>query len=274
MKCLSSVYLFPPACPFEIIVVDNRSSDGSAAATEEQFPSVNLIRSEKNLGYALGNNRAFEEATGDILLTLNPDTQFIDDSLTKCVEFMKSHSDIAALGAKQLNPGHTVQRSIRGFPTFLGVFGDITGFGRLYPGSGFDSYRLNNFDYSKEQIAPQPMGTFLLFRKSMLAKVADVKQPFDSQFPIFFNEVDLLFRMQNEGLKCMYVPSISLLHWGGESTKQTKKIVIWESHLSLIRYWRKHLKGPLNRLILALLIPIIWAGAFIRAKGYSRGFRF
>ena len=164
------------------------------------------------------------------------------------------------------NDGET-QRSVRGFPSVSGIFGDITGLGKLVP--AFDSYRLTRFNYEKSQDAPQPMGTFLLFRRSVLEQIPG---PFDEQFPIFFNEVDLLKNMEANGWRCWYESGISIRHYGGESTKQVKKNMIWESHRSLIRYFSKNLRG-LARISLPFLSLAIWIGAFVRARGFHEGFR-
>jgi GT2 family glycosyltransferase len=114
------------------------------------------------------------------------------------------------------------------------------------------------------------MGTFLLFRREALP---DPKHPFDEGFPIFFNEVDLLFRMKSAGWDCLYTPNAQIFHHGGESTKQVKKSMIWESHRSLVRYLRKHSGTVASRLGLPFVAAAIYAAAFVRAKGYHAGFR-
>src|SRR5438874_10816212 len=84
-RCLMSIQEFAPKSPYEIIVVDNESSDGSAQMVADDFPSVRLEKNPNNVGYATANNQAFRLAKGDLLLTLNPDTEFFDDSLDKAV---------------------------------------------------------------------------------------------------------------------------------------------------------------------------------------------
>src|SRR5579883_1782889 len=81
LNCLESIRNHPPSSPFEVIVIDNASADGSYEAAMERFPEFKVIQSGSNLGYAEGNNLAFSKAAGDFCLTLNPDTIFEDDSL-------------------------------------------------------------------------------------------------------------------------------------------------------------------------------------------------
>lgn len=268
-KCLRSIEDNLPSEPVETIVVDNASSDGSAEMVRSEFPNVHLIASDKNLGYAAGNNLAFASASGEMLLTLNPDTEFVDASLDRAIAVMHSNPRFGALGARQVSTDGSTQYSVRGFPTVLGIAGDLLGI----TGGPFGSYRLPHFDYELEQPAPQPMGTFLLFRRDALEDVGDPMKPFDESFPIFFNEVDLLYRLAGAGWPALYSPNVRILHHGGEGTKQVRKSMIWESHKSLIRFLRKHRLRWWNAPAYGLVFGIVYLGAFVRARGYSAGFR-
>jgi GT2 family glycosyltransferase len=273
LACLSSLRENPPERPCEVIVVDNASNDGSASAVVERFPEVTLISAAANLGYATGNNLAFGAAKGEFLLTLNPDTTVFEDTLDAAVEALEEHSECGALGARLIGEDGETQSSVRGFPTFIGILGDVTGLGRILPHSAFGSYRLLSFDYETEQPAPQPMGTFLLFRRSALERVGDPAQPFDEDFPIFFNEVDLLYRLREAGFPCLYSPLVRVRHLGAASTRQVRKAMIWESHRSLLRFFRKHYMTPLNRIFFPLFAALVLGAAFVRARGWHAGFR-
>jgi len=270
--CLRSIYQHPPTGPWEVVVVDNASTDGSADMVRSDFPGVILVASAVNTGYAKGNNLAFAAAKGDFLLTLNPDTAFLDDSLDRVLKVLDDHPNLGCLGVKQIGVDGQVQSSVRGFPTVTGIFGDLSGLGAKLGGK-WDSYRLSRFDYTVEQLAPQPMGTFLLFRAIALASIGDVHRPFDEEFPIFFNEVDLLYRLKLAGWDCLYTPNASIKHYGGEGTKQRRKSMIWESHRSLVHYFRKHHGTGFGRVGLPFLAAGVYAAAFIRARGFHAGFR-
>jgi len=269
--CLQSIKAYPSSDPYEVVVVDNASQDGSAEMVRSEFPWVRLVASEKNTGYAAGNNLAFSVAKGEFLLTLNPDTEFVDNSLDRALAMMKRDGRVGCLGIRQVGLDGKTQKSVRGFPTVTGIFGDVTGLRKFL--RIFDSYRLARFDYEKTQFAPQPMGTFLLFRKEALETIGDSSRPFDEGFPIFFNEVDLLYRLYRAGWNCLYTPEAQILHHGGESTKQVRKSMIWESHRSLVRYMNKHHGTGLRGVGLPFLAAIIYLAAFVRARGYDAGFR-
>lgn len=256
----------------EVIVVDNNSQDESEAAVREQFPDVNLIQTGANTGYAAGNNIAFSQAKGDLLLTLNADTEMYEGTLDTAIRELQAHHDCGVLSVKFRGPEGEVQSSVRGFPTLKNLFGEILGIAKRKPGTEWASYSLPDFDYQKSQYAPQPMGTFLLFKREALEKVGSAKKPFDEQFPIFFNEVDLLKRLDDAGVKCWYCTETEVFHHHGSSTKQVRASMIWESHRSLVRYLKKHLRGA-ARIFLPLAALASYCGAFVRAKGYHAGFR-
>ena len=270
--CLRSIYANAPKEPFEVIVVDNASSDESAEMVRTEFTKALLIEAGNNTGYAHGNNMAAERARGDWLLTLNPDTEVLEGTLQNAIEKLRSNPKYGALGIQQIGMDGQVQPSVRGFPTFRGILGDMSGTGKLFGGS-LDSYRLTRFSYTTEQVAPQPMGTFLLFRREALAAVGDPGRPFDESFPIFFNEVDLLFRMAKAGWPCLYTPDVKIKHTGGGSTKLVRKNMIWESHRSLARFFEKHYRTPWTAPFLPLLRGFISLGALIRARGVHGGFQ-
>lgn len=270
--CLCSIERHPAGEPIEVIVVDNASADGSADMVREKHPSVTLIEPGSNTGYAQGNNLAMKAAHGEWMLTLNPDTELFEDTLDQAVAVLTSHPKAGALGARQIFTDGTTQASVRGFPTVLGILGDLTGLGKRFPHSRIGSYRLGGYDYEREQDAPQPMGTFLMFRRAALHSVNEAQSelaPYDESFPIFFNEVDLLYRLKSAGWKAIYSPKVRILHHGGEGTKQRRKEMIWESHRSLIRFFEKHHPSPL----LFLFKFIVSAGALVRARGVYAGFR-
>lgn len=270
--CLHSLTQFPASQPSEVIVVDNFSTDGSADMVANEFPFAKLVASKVNTGYAKGNNLGIAEAAGNWIVTLNPDTELVDNSLDIAIDRLVQNPRAGCLGIKQVGIDGATQQSVRGFPTVIGIFGDISGLGRSL-GGVFDSYRRARFDYEQEQLAPQPMGTFLLFRREALEAVGSTSKPYDENFPIFFNEVDLLYRLKKAGWDCLYTPKAQIRHHGGESTKQVRKSMIWESHRSLVRYLWKHSGTGLGVVGLPFVSVLIFAAAFVRAKGYHAGFR-
>ena len=133
-RCLSSVYRATGASlKVEVIVVDNASSDGSAAMVSEDFSQVRLIANEKNLGFTRGNNQAIAQSRGRYVLLLNPDTEVVDDALGTMVQYMDAHPQVGALGPQLLNPDGSVQSSRRRFPTMATAFLESTVLQQWFP---------------------------------------------------------------------------------------------------------------------------------------------
>jgi GT2 family glycosyltransferase len=205
---------------------------------------------------------------------LNPDVEFFDDSLRIAVAEMRERPDVGAMGIPLVDPdGVTTQASVRSFPRPSAIVPEMLGLSRLMPGV-FGQYRMHGFDYGRSQEVEQPMGTFVLYRAAALSDVSDKSDgPFDPQFPIFFNEVDLLQRIANAGWKIWYCAEARLKHHGGASTRQVRKPMIWESHRSLVRYYRKWYFRRWNAPLLWLFAGVVYLGAFVRARGWSEGFK-
>ena len=259
-ECLTALYQYPPAgSELEVLVVDNASTDGSAAMVASEFASVSLIGNSDNKGYAEGNNQALERATGDYLLLLNPDAVVHSDSLTNALAFMAQHPDAGALGCRLVGKDGETQRSVRGFPDPGPVLWDAVGLSRLFPRSRvFGAYRMTFFDYDRVSEVDQPMGSFLLLTRDARDKVGLM----DPQFPIFFNEVDWCWRAKREhGFPIYYTPDAVVTHYGGSSTRQVKAAMVRESHRSLLRFYDKHyarLMPPVKWLIRGAVLLNEW----------------
>lgn len=263
---LASLFRYPTDEPTQVIVVDNDPQGGAASSARSEFPDVIVVEPGTNTGYARGNNLGFAQARGDWILTLNPDTEVFEGTLDAAIACLKRWPTAGAVGARLVLPGGETQRSVRGFPTPANLLSEAVGLGRALPGTRFDAYRLRRFDYETEGPAPQPMGTFLIYRRAALVQVGDPSAPFDESFPIFFNEVDLLHRLAQVGWHAVYCPDARVLHHHGSSTKQVRPAMTWESQQSLVRYLAKHY----GRSVSAPLIPLVAATAWCSALARSR----
>ena len=251
-ECLQSLRDFPMADGVtEVVVVDNASTDGSVEMVRGRFPDVKLVANEHNAGYAEGNNQALRLGTGDYLLLLNPDVVFKGDVLTPSVAFMEARPEAGALGCKLLSADGSIQRSVRSFPDPLPVLFEYLGLARIFPKSKvFGRYRMTFLDYDSVAEVDQPMGSYLLIRRKALDQVGLL----DPDFPIFFNEVDWCFRaVRGHHWKIFYDGAISVIHYGGSSTRQVKPKMVSESHQSLIRFYKKHYRGKIPQLLYWLI---------------------
>lgn len=267
-NCLDSILVSARNSNLEIIVVDNNSSDETAKIVEQLYPQVTLIQNKKNLGYAKANNQGIGKVKGEYILLLNPDTQVLEDSLPLMYEFMEENPKVGALGPKFLNPDKTVQASCREFPTFSTLIWEFSSLSRLFPRSRvFGRWRMGHFNFDKQREVDQPMGSCLVLRRATLDDVGI----FDENFPMFFNDVDLCFRIKKRGWKIYFYPEAKVIHYKGASTKKAKAKMIWLSHLAFYKFFKKHKTGLANHLLLFLfLIPLILS-AWVRILFFHLG---
>jgi GT2 family glycosyltransferase len=256
-NCLDSIFLSQKNFSTEVIVVDNGSSDQTAKIVEKLYPQVKLIQNKTNSGYAKANNQGIEEAKGEYILLLNPDTQVLEDALSLMYEFMQENPEAGALGPKLLNPDKSVQSSCREFPTFSILVWEFSGLSRFFSKSRiFGKWRMGYFDFDKTREVDQPMGSCLMLRRKTLEDVGI----FDESFGMFFNDVDLCFRIKKSGWKIYFYPEAKVIHHKGASTKKAKAKMIWLSHLAFYKFFKKHKTGLINRLLIFLfLIPLIFS---------------
>ena len=117
LSCLTSIFDHPPQCHFDVWVVDNASSDISAAMVRQRFPQVHLIENRVNAGFARANNQAIRQSNGYFLLLLNPDTEVKPGALELLVRFLRRHRQVGGAGPRLLNPDGTLQPSCHPGPT-------------------------------------------------------------------------------------------------------------------------------------------------------------
>lgn len=113
--CLKSIYENAKNIDFEIIVVDNASSDGSVEMVKSEFPYIKLIENQQNLGFAAANNQAIRESCGSYILLLNSDTIIIDGAIERTLDFMEKHPESGAVGCRLLNSDRSLQHSCYNF---------------------------------------------------------------------------------------------------------------------------------------------------------------
>ncbi len=232
---LDSLNENPPSCEYEFILVDNASEDFDKYNL--QYDNLTIIKNNENLKYAKGNNQGIEIAKGEYILFLNPDIKIREKSIDILLDFLTNNNDYFGACPKLILPSEETDLSIRGFPYPKDLIFDIL---KLYKlGKAFDKYRLTKFDYTKPSDVDQPMTSALLVRTSILNEIG----PFDEEFPIFFNDVDLLYRAKKNNYKVRYIPESEMDHIHGASTgRADRKVMQYNSYTSLLRFFEKHFK--------------------------------
>lgn len=218
MECLASLPKQGTGPSYEVIVVDNGSVDGSGDALSRQ-PGIELIRNDRNLGYAAAVNQAYRRSRGDFVLLLNSDVELTPAALSSLTQFLRDDPSAAAVGPLYLNVDGSPQPFHFRFPTFtmtLANGGAVAG--RLLPGSKrrLRRYRMLDEDFSQPRPVPQPSASCLLLRRSLLPD----DHIFDERYPIFFNDVQLARSFADRGLTLWVTPSAKVVHHSHASTRK------------------------------------------------------
>lgn len=204
---------------YEVIIVDNASSDGSVESLKRDFPEIKLIPLENNLGFSKANNIGLREAAGEYLLLLNPDTLLSEDTLRVMLGFFRSNPAAGLAGCKILNPDGTLQLACRrSFPGPWVSFCKVTGLSTLFPKSRlFAQYNLTYLDEGQTYEVDAVSGSFMMMPRKVYEKVGGL----DERFFMYGEDLDWCYRVQKAGFKVFYVHSTKIIHYKGESTKKS-----------------------------------------------------
>jgi O-antigen biosynthesis protein len=218
-NCLHSVKKAMSGINAEIFVVDNASDDGSVEMVKENFPDVNLITNDKNLGFAAANNIALQESSGEYLLLLNPDTILQEDTLSVMIEFLDKNDSVGLAGCKILNPDGTLQLACRrSFPTPWVAFTKIIGLSALFPRTRlFGKYNLEYFDPDRSYEVDAVSGSFMFVRRKAYEQAGKL----DEQYFMYGEDLDWCYRIKKSGWKIYYISETKVIHYKGESVRRS-----------------------------------------------------
>lgn len=212
-ECLSSIYACTKEVTFEVIVVDNHSSDDSVPMLKARFPQVRLIENTTNNRYAIANNQGLAIAQGTYVLYLNSDILLHGNTLKELRQFLETHQDAAGVGGKLVYPDDRHQNSCFRFPSALTLF-YVFCFARFYwktPLTG--TYASHTF--TSPQRVDFVVGACFMARRSLLIQC----QGMDSDYYLYGEDSDLCYRMQQLSWHIYYDPTtIPIIHYGGAST--------------------------------------------------------
>ena len=240
----------------EVFVVDNASDDGSVELIQKNFPNVHLIVNTENLGFAKANNQALKRSTGKYLLLINPDTLIQEDTFEKLIEFFTTHSDSGMVGCKILNPDGSLQLPCRrSFPTPWVAFTKTFGLSTLFPNSKlFARYNLTYLNPDETCEVDAVSGSFMMITREVYEKIGGL----DETFFMYGEDLDWCFRVQQSGWKVNYVPTTSIIHYKGESTKRSDIDELKVFYNAMRLFVRKHHTGS------PVFEWFIYSGIYIR----------
>lgn len=255
-NCLYSIEETKGNIDLEIIVVDNASSDGSREMINDQFPTVRLINSGGNIGFARANNLAIPYAKAPLVFFLNPDTVVKSNAIRLMIDFLTVNVSVAGIGCKIKDLKGKVQNlGLQWFPTPFTEFVDIL----LVSEKTINKIRnLVPFkDPKKSDYVSKLYGACLMVRKDVLDQIGY----FDERFFMYGEDVDLCMRIVKKGWKLYYLSEAEIIHLSGGSSKNAGNHFSYLMMSESISQLMEKYHGKLGRFLYRI---VIFVGSNVR----------
>ncbi len=249
MDCLASIYKTVRDISFELIVVDNGSTDGSVEAVSAKYPGVIIILNSSNQGFARANNAAMKNMHGKYALLLNSDTLVKESSLEKLFACMEQHPESGMCGPQLLNADGSKQNSVGEFPTLVTAFLSKTLAHLLVPRAPQKMSRTKHSDFQGPLAVECIIGACMMVRKTSIDAVGML----DEDYFFLYEETDWCLRMQKSGWLVFYLPDAEIVHLDGQSMKNINVRARTEAWRSRYLFFKKSLN----------LSPMAWKGLLL-----------
>jgi len=208
-KCLKSIYACPDGPAWQVIVVDNASTDKCFELIHQQYPQVEYLLNEENRGYSVAVNRGLAAAKGEYVLILNPDIEVLPGAINIMADYLGRHKKVGLIGCRLLNSDGSLQYSARRFldlRTYLYRFTPLRG---LLAGSVIErTYLMQDWDHQNNRLVDWVLGGCMMVRKQAVAEVGLM----DERYFLYFEDVDWCFRMWEKGWQVAYVAEAAMFH--------------------------------------------------------------
>ena len=228
-RCIESIISGTIHHTYEIIVVDNASLDHSSEMVQEKFPQVRLIQLDNNYGFAKANNIGIRQAQGRYISLVNSDILIFPETFDQLIRYMDQHQEVGLCGPRVLNPDHTLQESVRPFPTLM--------YRLVFPCKTCSILT----EISASSDPPEPMssgviGCFMMVRRSAMQEVGYL----DERYFMYAEDIDYSKRFHDAQWRVIYHPLVRVIHYGGASSDNAPIRFYIEMRRANLMYWRKH----------------------------------
>lgn len=275
-KCIMSIMENADEMKYEIIVVDNCSSDHSIENISTYFPDIILIKNENNVGFPRANNQAFSIARGQYFLALNPDTLIKKNTLQQSLDVLKNDDSIGCIGVKTLKGnGEILLSCARSFPSIWSTFWHLFYIDTIFKKWKFlKSSEMSYWDHNNSCEVDLLHGGYMMFPESIYRKLGGL----DEKIPMFYEDIEYCCRIKKSGFRIYYLADVEIVHFVGMSV--SKADPKWITNLycdSDYLYFLEYGGGSRTALIYVLMIlvsfpirilyiPFIWLGYLIKKR--------
>ena len=240
--CLQSVESAITNLEAEIIVIDNNSQDDSCEMVKQQFPKVKLIENKENLGFSKGNNIGVEQAKGEYVCILNPDTVVAEDTFETLLVFAEKQNNLGIVGCKLIDGvGAFLPESKRHVPTPKVAIKKILGDSK--------NYYANQIKENAIGRASVFVGAFMLMKLNVYKQV----NGFDEDYFMYGEDIDLSYKIEQAGFENYYFGETTVIHYKGESTLKDKTYAK-RFYGAMQIFYKKHFKSNL------IFDALVWLG--------------
>jgi len=267
LDCLQSVYASTTTYRYEVIVIDNNSSDDSVEQFQRHYPLAHLIANQENVGFSRANNQGMRIANGRYILLLNSDTIVEPGTFETMLQFMDGHPEVGASGCKVILPDGSLDKACRrGFPTPSASFYYAFGFSKLFPDNPrFNQYQLGYLSPDESYPIDCLVGAFMLVRREAMDQVGML----DEEFFMYGEDIDWCYRIKQAGWQNYYYPETFITHYKGASSRRKPYKIIYEFHRAMYLFHRKHYRQQYSFLTNGLVyagILVKFSTSFIKNK--------
>ena len=269
-KCIASILKNVKSISYEVIIIDNNSSDKSAEMIEKEFSQVKLIANKNNVGFSKANNQGVKiSKESRFVLFLNPDTVVHKQVIEGMINFMNTHEDAGAATCKLIMPNGKIDDAThRGFPTPWNAFSHFSGLEKLFPNSKlFAGYSLGWMNMDSSHEIDVLAGAFMLVRREAGEKVGW----WDEDYFFYGEDIDFCYMLKQKGWKIYYVPGVFVTHYKGVSggikavskeittaSEETKKRATKSRFNAMRIFYKKHYEEKYPKLITWLMYKAIF----------------
>lgn len=251
-NCLQSIVCFAHDVDYEVIVVDNDSTDKSWILLKEEFPPVNFIASQENLGFSKANNLAATHATGEYLYLLNPDTELEGEYMGEILKFADQTECFGCLGLRMHDKnGNFLPESKRAVPSVANSFEKLFNVFRKNHSKSYYLNSIGTYDVAEAEVLT---GANLLIKKKVYEEIGGL----DEAYFMYGEDIDICYTLLRRGYRNWYYGKYSILHHKGESTVKDE-VYLDRFYGAMKIFVRKYYPNPLVR-------AVLFAGLNMRQK--------
>lgn len=262
LDAVSSIYESTHAVSFEILVVDNYSSDGSPEAVGKAFPGVRLICNDDNHGFSKANNIGIRVSNGRYVCLVNSDTKTLDGCLDKMVHYMDLHPEVGVLGPKTLNGDMSLRKNCQRLPTLWNRFCHAMYLHKIFPNVPFfENVFMIHFDHQSTIECQSLPGCYLMLRREAMDQVGLL----DEAYFIYAEDKDWCKRFSDADWKIVFLHEAEAVHYAKRSSAAAPVRFILEKCKADFYYWKKHHSWISNQIMYLIFL----LHQIIRITGWS-----